>query len=366
MWHLSIRALAITTALLVSSFWCLSQNNETSKTAWISQLARNGLNINDSTIYYPKVPRIAINVAKWVGSVFNSYDTAYVVSAGKNWKIYANSSNWLVASELSAPKHMPISMHTELYSDVGAYLSILGIAVGQKFNVNDWLGHPTKRKTFNFDFTCTRFALNIAKQTSHGGMIITQFGDYKPADGHRLRYHFNDISINSLSGDMLYFFNHRRYSHAAAYSFDKYQIKSGGSWMAGFSFSKQSSSMDFASLPEPMKECSPIGRDEYSFRYNDYTAIGGYAYNWAAVPRKWLVNSIGLLAAGYKHGYEDATDGRRNMVANNIKLRFALVYNHRALFASLQTRFDGYLYYNSNLAYFNSFTTLTAVIGARF
>ena len=73
-----------------------------------------------------------------------------------------------------------------------------------------------------------------------------------------------------------------------------------------------------------------------------------------------------MVAVGFKHSFEDATDGRRNLVANNFKLSTSVVYNHKALFASLQARMDGFLYYNSNFTFFNSFSTLSLNVGARF
>ncbi len=110
----------------------------------------------------------------------------------------------------------------------------------------------------------------------------------------------------------------------------------------------------------------PLQMSVYSFKYNDYTALGGYGYNWVLRPSRWLLNATGLIALGYKHSFEESTDGRRDLVANNFKLSMSGVYNYKAFFSSLQFRFDGFFYYNSNFTFFNSFTTLSFIVGARF
>ena len=49
-------------------------------------------------------------------------------------------------------------MHSNLYSDAGAYLSFMAVSVGYMWNIDKLFDHDTKRHTFNFDFTCSRFS----------------------------------------------------------------------------------------------------------------------------------------------------------------------------------------------------------------
>lgn len=71
-------------------------------------------------------------------------------------------------------------------------------------------------------------------------------------------------------------------------------------------------------------------------------------------------------AVGYKRTFEDATDGKRSLIANNYKISLSAVYNHKKLFASAQARFNGYLYYNSSFTHFSTFSSLTLIVGMRF
>lgn len=335
-----------------------------SPTLWISQLIGNGFHINDPGVDYPRFPRFLLKVYNWGDRTFNKYDTDYVVSSGKNWKVQGKSYNWMELQSMIFPKHTYLNMHSDVYIDAGAYISFMALSVGYMFNVNELLGRPTSRHTFNLDFTCSRFSGSYTTQSSHGGMVITRLGNYN--GGHNIHHKYNDVDIKSTSGDLYYFFNHRRYSRAAAYCFSKYQLRSAGSWIAGLSFARQSIHLDFKNLPPDMLLALPLQMSVYSFKYNDYTALGGYGYNWVLRPSRWLLNATGLIALGYKHSFEESTDGRRDLVANNFKLSMSGVYNYKAFFSSLQFRFDGFFYYNSNFTFFNSFTTLSFIVGARF
>lgn len=83
-------------------------------------------------------------------------------------------------------------------------------------------------------------------------------------------------------------------------------------------------------------------------------------------PRRWLVNATVLPAIGYRHTYENSTDGKKDMFSTNVTGLFSVVYNHRSLFASLTGRFDGNIYFGSSYTFMNSIESLSLVVGARF
>lgn len=335
-----------------------------SSTRWIRQLINNGFHIHDSTVCYPAFPRFALNVYNWGDKTFNSYDTTYVVGTGKNWKLQGKGYGWIETQTMLFPKNSFISMHSNLFSDAGAYLSFMAVSIGYMWNMDRLFDHDTNRRTFNFDFTCSRFFINYSKVSSEGGMILTRFGDYN--DGKNLHYDFDDVSITTTNLDAYYIFNHYKYSHAAAYTFSKYQLRTSGTAIAGLNFGEQNIHMDFANLPPPMLEALPLDNPNYRFHYFDIALLGGYARNWVLKPRKWLINMTLMGALGYKHTYEDATDGVRNMIANSYRLSLCCTYNHNALFASAQLRSHGSLYYNSTFTHFSTFSSLTLIVGMRF
>lgn len=335
-----------------------------SKTRWIGQLIDNRFRIHDPEIYYPAFPRFILKVYNWGDRTFNSYDKRYVVGTGKNWKLQGKAYGWTETQTMLFPKNSLLSMHSNLYSDAGAYISFMAVSLGYMWNMDKLFDHDTKRHTFNFDFTCSRFSINYSTVSSEGGMILTHIGDYN--DGKDINYNFDDISIKTANIDAYYFFNHSRYSHAAAYSFSKYQLRTAGTAIVGLNLAETDSKMDFSGLPEDMRDALPLGQLSYKFHHRDFAILGGYARNWVLKPRRWLLNLTLMGALGYKYTYEDATDGRRNLVANNYKAWLSCVYNHRKLFASAQLRSTGSLYYNSNFTHFSTFSSLTLTVGMRF
>jgi hypothetical protein len=219
------------------------------------------------------------------------------------------------------------------------------------------------RKTFEFNFSCALFSASFNYRSTTGGTTIRHFGDYN--DGHHISYDIDDITQKTISGEAYYFFNHARYSQAAAYKFSKYQLRSSGSWIVGVDMAYRNLNIDFSSLPDDMRATLPDLQTRYCFSYADYDVLGGYAYNWVFRP-KWVFNVTALPSIGYKHSYEDATDGSKDLFAANMKLRLALTYNHRALFLSLQGRADGHFYTTKGYSFIDSTESLALTVGARF
>lgn len=335
-----------------------------SSTLWMKQLVENGFRIHDPNIYYPRFPRFLLKVYNWGDRTFNSYDPDYVIGTGKNWKLQGKSYNWFETSSMFFPRNSILNMHSDLFADAGGHISFMAVSVGYMWNMNELFKKSTSRHTFNFDFTCSRFTINIQSTKSDGGMILTKLGDYN--DGRHFHYDFNDVVINTFYVDAYYFFNNKRYSNAAAYSYSKYQLKSAGTAIVGFNFTEQNMNMDFSSLPDEMLEHLPLETPYYTFHHKDYAILGGYGYNWVLKPRRWLINVTAMGAIGYKRTYEDATDGKRDLVANNYKLSVGSVYNHKALFVGGVLKINGFLYYNSNFTHFNTLNTFSIIVGMRF
>lgn len=334
-------------------------------TRWIGQLIDNGFRINDSSVCYPRFPRFALKVYNWGDRTFNSYNRDYVVGTGKNWKIQAKSYSWLETTSMIFPKKSQVQMHSDLFSDAGFSLSFMAVSLGYMWNVNSLFNKPTKRRTFNFDFTTSRFNLSYQSSQSSGGMIVTRFGEYK--DGGHIHYRLNDVSMKTKTFYAYYFFNHNRYSHAACHTFSKYQLRSAGTPLVGISIAEQNIYMDFMSMPPAMLLHNPLITTTFSSHYRAYTALGGYAYNWVLSPRKWCVHATGMFATGYRRTYDkDEVTELRELVANVVHLNLAAVYNHRALFCGLNLRAQGFFNYSSQVTHFNSIVSLTATVGARF
>jgi len=129
---------------------------------WYRQLIDNGFHINDPDINYPRFWRWCVDVYNWGDRTFNSYDPDYVVGAGKNWKAGLKSYNWTENYTLLFPHKLRVNMVSDIFSDVGAYLSFMAVSVGYTLNANDVFGHPVANNhNFDFNFCCALFSANM-------------------------------------------------------------------------------------------------------------------------------------------------------------------------------------------------------------
>ncbi|MDE5745455.1 MAG: DUF4421 domain-containing protein [Paramuribaculum sp.] len=356
--------------LLAAQILCAANpvdSAEFSRLPWVRQLIAANFDVNHPGINYPKFARFCVNVYNWGDKTFNDYDSAYVVGTGKKWKAMARSYNWITGNEMFFSSRNYLRIRSNLYSDLGAHISFMAVSTGYTWDANAIFGGETSvRRSFNFNFVCGLFSAGINYSKANGGTKITHFGDYRPADGHSLDYKFNDISQETMSANIYYFFNHRKYSQGAAYNFSRYQLRSAGTWMVGFSYDRQKIGMNFSGLPSDMLEYLPKLETDYHFFYRDYDVLAGYGYNWVLKPRTWLINATVLPSVGYKHSYEGTTDGKKDMFSANIRVYGSVVYNHRCLFAAVIGNFEGHSYFARGFTFFNSIPSVSIVTGVRF
>lgn len=333
-----------------------------SEMPWYKQLLVNGFRIHDPRINYPKFPRFCLKVYDWGDRTFNSYNPEYVISTHKNWKLIGKNYNWMESYMMLFPNKQTLHLRSDVYCDMGAYISFMAVSVGYTAKLNNMFGNgESTRSNFQFSFQTSLFTANIDITKSHGGTKIMKFGRR-----NEFPLQFGDARLSSLSGDAYYYFNHWKYSQAAAYCFSKYQLKSSGSPMLGFAFNHQNIDLSFEDMPDNIQEEFPSLQPHYHFKYTDYSILGGYAYNWVPRPKTWLVNVTVLPSIGYKHAYKDSSDGLPHMVSTNIRGSFSVVYNHRALFVALMGKADLHFYFAKNYTFFNSIESLSCNVGMRF
>ena len=332
-------------------------------TNWVKQLIENGFRINDPDVNYPKFPRFLLKVYNWGDKTFNSYDNDYVIGTGKNWKLTGKNYNWMESYALFFTNHTNIRMISNPYSDFGAHLGFMALSVGYTFKVNELFGNPkSTRSHYEYGFTCSRLAANVVYTKTSGGVKVTKFGDMELPHSFK----FNGVTQKTFSLDAYYFFNNRKYSQAAAYCYSKYQLKSAGSLIAGINYGTQNISLDFTKLPLEMLDRLPGDYSHYNFHYTEYNLTLGYAYNLVLHPKRLLMNVTALPSIGYKHSYEDSTDGKKDMFATTAKVMLGAVFNHRNLFVAMNGRFDGHLHFGNGYTFFNSIESLTVDVGLRF
>ncbi|MCM1006247.1 MAG: DUF4421 domain-containing protein [Prevotella sp.] len=342
-------------------------NREQNPDWWINRIKSGTFNIGDSNIIYPKFAKFCVLVYNWADRFFNTYDPDYVEGTGKKWKITAKFSNWTDSYAMDVHK-IPIRMLSNVYSNVGPYLSFMAVSVGYEANLNRLISHlPARQKRWEWNFSTSLFWVNAYYNTNKDGTIIRRFGDFKDAKGHSwIGQHFSDLQLRNYGIDIYYFFNHKRYSQGAAYNFSKYQKRSQGSLLIGLSLSHQYIDMNFSKLPAAMLVVLPKGTPlEYKFSYNDYSVMLGYGYNF--VPGKhWLINLTALPNVGIKHCMDESTAGRRDLFSFNVKGNTSAVYNLGSFFLGIFGGIDMHWYDTSRLSFINAVASFGAQTGYRF
>lgn len=340
------------------------------KDTWFQQLRQANFNINDNRIQYPKFLDFCRKVYNWGDRVFNSYDTTYVRGTGHNWKVYLHSHNWHQTYAYKF-RGKPLVLSTDLNSDIDLNLNFMAVGIGYTWNINKLIsGNNNDNKTFSISFTCARFYAEFVSTKSEGDTYIRYAGNTDLADytNHRIdkRNHISKMF------NLYYFFNNRKFSHAAAYCYSKYQLRSCGSWIAGISLENHKIEMDFSKI---ISQNDIVNSDISVIKYHkynhmDFTLSGGYSYN-LAMPHNWLYNITILPTLGYKHTeiYEDnriPSDNGEHSLSLNCHSKMSLTYNHKSLFASAVLRVDGGYYFANGYTFVNSMENGSIIIGFRF
>lgn len=332
---------------------------------WKRALLRGKLDIKDSSVTYPKFFDFVVKVYRWGDYTFNHYDSTYVEGTGKNWKLMLKNTNFMdtYAGHLTSQK-VPILLNSNIFSTFGFQLSFMAVSAGYTFNVNNLItGKKVKNKKLDFSFTCSRIAIDAYYHDDQSEVNLHRLGQYKSRKLGSQK--FDGLMRNAYGLYGYYFFNHTKYAQAAAYCFSKIQKRSSGSFIAGVHLSHQNIEMDFNRLGSFLKQYLPPDQLHFLFRYNDYSALFGYGYNWV-FHRNWLYNVTLSSGLGYRHILPNSIEDTKNRMAFNYRLKMALLLNRNNFFYGLHFLSDG-CWYNGHLCFFfNAAQTLSLTAGFRF
>ena len=329
---------------------------------WWRAMKHGKVDFNDSTMGYPKFLLFCYKTYKWGDRAFNSYDTAYVKGTGKNWKLILKSDNW-VDSYIGRPfEDVHMIMNSNLVSNVGVSLSFMAVSLGYSVSISNLVHGGKVSNKVDFSFTCARFAADAYYWENQNKMNITYSNKNNGIEDQKLRQ--SGIIRKAMGVTAYYFFNNRRYAQAAAYCFSKYQKRSAGSWLAGFSIQHADVNIDVEQLDAEGRKYIPTQADAPRILYNDYCLLVGYGHNWVLGP-KWLLNLTVTPYIGYRHNilYEP---GNKGALSLNLRGRLGVVYNHRQFFVGLQGYADHHRYKSNGTRMVNSFLDFSALAGVRF
>lgn len=334
---------------------------------WKIAVLSGKLNFKDKSVKYPRFIKWCMDFYNWGDKTFNSYDTAYVVGTGKRWKLMAKNDNWIDFYDLKLPKSIRVGMSSDLAPNLSASISYMALSFSYMMNL-DYLfgGEPVTHRKFDLNFSCSLIALDAYYSKNTGNTNITKLGNsYHNYNIFNSEYNFSGLTLEATGVDVYYFFNNRKYSQGAAYSYSKYQKRSAGSFIGGFTVSRQNVKFDFNALPESIIGELPTDKRKYHVHYKDYCFMFGYGYNWV-FRKNWLFNVTTIPCFGFNRSMNDTEERRKDMFSYNIKAKFALVYNRNSFFYSINGKFDGH-YFNANTyRFFNLYSNFAFIVGFRF
>ncbi|MBO7609187.1 MAG: DUF4421 domain-containing protein [Muribaculaceae bacterium] len=330
---------------------------------WWRAMKHGKINFNDSTMGYPKFLMFCYKTYIWGDRAFNSYDSAYVKSTGKNWKLILKSDNW-ADSYIGRPfKDVRMIMNSNLVSNIGVSLSFMAVSLGYSVNVSNLLHGGKVSNKVDFSFTCARFAADAfyLENNNETNVIYTD----ENVDNERHKFRQPGISRKAMGLTAYYFFNNRRYAQAAAYCFSKYQKRSAGSWLAGISLQHFDVKFDVEQLADEAHVYIPTQEDAPRILYNDYCLLFGYGHNWV-LGRKWLLNLTVTPYIGYRYNILPQPGQKTSDLSINFRGRIAAVYNHKQYFIGLQGYADHHRYKSRNSRLVSSILDFSVLGGIRF
>ncbi len=278
----------------------------------------------DSIAEWGKFPRFCINTYRWGDRFFNTYDSLYVMGTGTKFNVKATQDSYIDYYRFILKDGTSVFMQSDPSTSVGVHLTYLAVSVGYDINVSHLLGFASQaRSRYNFGFNCALLGVEFYMENNDIGTHIKRFGDL-----HHLKLPFEGIKSNGWGLDLYYFFNNKRYSQAAAFSFSKLQKRSQGSFYAGLSIFNQAYDFDFNQLQSSLQEQLPEEWIDRHYRTNtrNYGFRFGYGYN-LVLPHNWTIAAAISPTIGFKKGFVNSqTEGWDFMFYN--RLRGSVVWNH--------------------------------------
>lgn len=318
----------------------------------------------DSIAAWGRFPHFCIDIYRWGDKFFNSYDPDYVKGSGYRFNVKAVSDSWLDDYQFELDDKKRLSMHSRPSTSVGAYLTYMAVSVGYDVNFKkSFRGPDNARRRFTFGFDCSRLSVQYHSVSNREGANISRFTT--PKYTYRLDIPFHGIDNNIKTLECYYFFNHKKYSQPAAFGYSKIQLRSSGSFYAGFYYSSQKLDFDFRSLPFELKLAIPQAWERrYLVKSKVYCARLGYAYNWVFA-RHWLLGVSESPIVGIRNGSINSVEKKNSFALMN-SLRLSVSWNNRRWFSGISGEIESNLVYDKRRFMLSSYAYVRACVGYRF
>lgn len=350
-----------------------------------SVLSRDTIAATDSTVVHHRNGELKKRL-KHTGSIiyrfiknFDSYDTTYIAPNYYNFTAMVQNVNYFQTYRLQARDEesnvQAIFTKPDPSVKIGPYFGWRWIFLGYTFDV----AHPQslgKSSELSFRLYSSMLGCDFVYMRNDGGYCLRKAVGFDGVEPKSVRgTSFEGMNSSTLSFSAYYVFNHRHFSYPATYNQSTQQLKSCGSPMAGFGYSRQNVSFDYRKLPAEL-----LGEDGESklleglkfssINYDYYYLSGGYAYNWVFA-RNWVIGGSVMPSIGIRKAKGKKLKGNELLLdLKNLSLdctsRFGLVWNNSKWFAGASYINHLYTYRNTRLSLTNSINYCNVYVGCFF
>lgn len=300
-----------------------------------------------------------------VNHTLNVNDTNYIQKTSSKWVVGIKSSNWLDSYNIETGEATGISLKSDLCYNLGFSIGYKFLSLGYSVNLTNTFSKQTAGNEWDFGINYNRFGLDAYYLNNSGNTMITGYTDatsqqdlYQPFDG---------LTTKMFGVDLTYFFNHSRYSNAAAYNnYATKQHKSAGSLIVGASFSRQKLFLDFSKLSDEIASAELKTVENANLLYSNYCISIGYGYNYTFA-KKWLINLTDIPSAGIKNQHiKIPEDNSSSNLSIMNRVKFALVYNADHYYGGFNCFYTTNFYSAKHYTLSNSLGVFNLFVGFRF
>lgn len=291
-------------------------------------------------------------------------DAEYIEPDHYDWTIMGQNSQFYQVLTMSAKtgsgEYQRLSFAPQPTFKVGPYIGWRWIFLGYTVDISR-PAKAGKATAFNFSVYSSKLGADFVYIRNKNNFTIRRTKGFEGIDTHAYRGdNFAGLSVYTISGNVYYVFNHRKFSYPAAYNQSTVQKCSAGSLIMGFRYDHQHMNFDYTKLPSALIDTiggKMLLSDELKFTdlsYQDFCLSAGYAYNWVFA-RNCLFAVSATPALGFRkekgerQKSEKIIENAIGYVAFDFIGRAGLVWNTKKCFAGMSFVTHVYGYHRRHL-----------------
>ena len=298
--------------------------------------------------------------------LINKIDTTYIAPNHYNMVFRLEQSTWQEDFKISSKSSdQSLKFSPDLSPKVSLYLGYRWLFLGYNFNLADKKKNEPKKTELSLNFYANKFGVDLYYRKTGGDVKFRSHEGFNMQNASLFEgSHFDGLSSKLFSANVSWIFNHKKYSQQSAFRHNTIQLRNAGSFIANFSYTRQTIGFDYEKLPAEMNGNLHNSLMFGKLKYSNYSLGFGYGYNWV-LSKTWLASISFLPSISYK--VTDLEDENKSKNPNfDFITRASVVYNNGKYFAGAMLVYNAYHNRMENFSLNHSFGTLRIYAGLNF